>query len=253
MFSPTSRKLFSAALIILLLLAPQFIPWVHSEGRANTGLSSIADIDTRPAEDRGTAALGQSIKRLGIVASVLHTGAHPDDEDSALLAYLARGRQARTAYLSLTRGDGGQNLIGPELYDALGVIRTEELLAARRLDGASQFFSRAYDFGFSKLRSEALSKWNPNEVLADIVRVIRTFRPLDIVSAFTGTPSDGHGHHQAAGFLTMEAYRAAADPDRFPEQIAEGLRPWKAKKLYVRASGFGQQNNGTGSIETGIS
>ena len=192
--------------------------------------------DSRSIEDRGAIALGQAIKRLGVVASVLHTGAHPDDEDSGLLAYLARGRQARTAYLSLTRGDGGQNVIGPELYELLGVIRTEELLSARRLDGASQFFSRAYDFGFSKSREETLAKWDREAVLSDMVRVIRTFRPLVIASQWTGTPSDGHGHHQTAGFLTPEAYRAAADPSRFPEQIAEGLRPWKSKKLYVRSS-----------------
>jgi LmbE family N-acetylglucosaminyl deacetylase len=196
--------------------------------------NSSIKADTRPAEDRGAAGLGQAIKRLGVVASVLHTGAHPDDEDSGLLAYLARGRQARTAYLSLTRGDGGQNLIGPELYEALGVIRTEELLAARRLDGATQFFTRAFDFGFSKARAEALAKWDRDEVLADMVRVIRTFRPLVIASAWTGTPADGHGHHQAAGFLTKEAYTAAADPARYPQQIAEGLRPWQAKKLYIR-------------------
>jgi len=194
---------------------------------ASNGINSV---------DRGAAALGQAINRLGVVASVLHTGAHPDDEDSALLAYLARGRQARTAYLSLTRGDGGQNLIGPELFEALGVIRTEEMLAARRLDGARQFFSRAFDFGFSKSRDEALAKWDRDAVLGDMVRVIRTFRPLVIASQWSGTPRDGHGHHQAAGFLTLEAYKAAADPSRYPEQIASGLRPWKALKLYARDS-----------------
>lgn len=180
-------------------------------------------------------ALGQAIQRLGVIGSVLHTGAHPDDEDSGLLAYLAKGRQARTAYLSLTRGDGGQNVIGPELYEPLGVIRTEELLAARRLDGAQQFFSRAFDFGFSKSRTETLSKWDREAVLSDMVRVIRTFRPLVIVSAWSGTPNDGHGHHQSAGLLTQEAYRAAADPGRFPEQIREGLQAWQAKKLYIRS------------------
>ncbi len=201
--------------------------------------------DAPPAEARGAIGLGQAIRRLGVVASVLHTGAHPDDEDSGLLAYLAQGRQARTAYLSLTRGDGGQNLIGPELYELLGVIRTDELLAARRLDGAIQFFTRAYDFGFSKSREETLAKWDRDAVLADMVRVIRTFRPLVIASQWNGTPSDGHGHHQTAGFLTPEAYRAAADPGRFPEQIAEGLRPWKAKKLYVRSSDRSQQRDGS--------
>jgi LmbE family N-acetylglucosaminyl deacetylase len=222
-FSPF-RKLLSFALPILLVASSQVSPFIFR-----------ASADNRPAEDRGAMALGQAIKRLGVVASVLHTGAHPDDEDSGLLAYLARGRQVRTAYLSLTRGDGGQNLIGPELYEALGVIRTEELLAARRLDGAQQFFSRAFDFGFSKSRKETLEKWDREAVLADMVRVIRTFRPLVIVSAWSGTPNDGHGHHQASGLLTLEAYRAAADPSRFPEQLKEGLRPWQSRKLYIRS------------------
>ncbi|HXU38668.1 MAG TPA: PIG-L family deacetylase [Blastocatellia bacterium] len=220
----SARRLVSSALVLLLIIVWPAAP---------LAVRSLAD--NRPAEDRGAMALGQAIKRLGVVASVLHTGAHPDDEDSGLLAYLARGRQARTAYLSLTRGDGGQNLIGPELYEALGVMRTEELLAARRLDGAQQFFSRAFDFGFSKSRAETLAKWDREAVLADMVRVIRTFRPLVIVSAWSGTPNDGHGHHQASGLLTQEAYRAAADPSRFPEQISEGLRVWQARKLYVRS------------------
>lgn len=204
-----------------------------------------------PAGRPDAIALGEAIRRLGTIASALHTGAHPDDEDSGLLAYLARGRQARTAYMALTRGDGGQNLIGPELYEALGVIRTEELLAARRIDGAQQFFSRAYDFGFSKRREEALSKWDQEELLRDMVRVIRTFRPLIILPVFTGTQNDGHGHHQAAGYLTPIAYRDAADPNRFPEQIKEGLRPWKAKKLFLRAGGF-QQPRTEPSKEPGV-
>ncbi|HEV8483566.1 MAG TPA: PIG-L family deacetylase [Blastocatellia bacterium] len=214
---------------------------------ATGGLPAIRRVtgDAPPAEARGAIGLGQAIRRLGVVASVLHTGAHPDDEDSGLLAYLAQGRQARTAYLSLTRGDGGQNLLGPELYELLGVIRTDELLAARRLDGAIQFFTRAFDFGFSKSREETLAKWDREAVLGDMVRVIRTFRPLVIASQWNGTPTDGHGHHQAAGFLTPEAYRAAADPARFPEQIAEGLRPWKAKKLYTRASDRSQPRDGS--------
>src|SRR5438128_3256058 len=215
--------------IVLLLLVSFVAAWPGH-------LSSAAKVrtDSRVAEERGAAGLGQALKRLGTIASALHTGAHPDDEDSGLLAYLARGLQARTAYLSLTRGDGGQNLIGPELYETLGVIRTEELLAARRIDGAQQFFTRAFDFGFSKSPQEAFAKWDREAVLADMVRVIRTFRPLIMISAWAGTPADGHGHHQASGILTPEAYRAAADPSRFPEQIKEGLRPWQARKLYVR-------------------
>jgi LmbE family N-acetylglucosaminyl deacetylase len=186
----------------------------------------------RPFYDTGAAGLVQLLERLQTTASVLHTGAHPDDEDSAFLARAARGDHARTAYLSLNRGEGGQNIIGPELFDALGVIRTEELLQARRLDGAEQFFTRTFDYGFSKTLAEAASKWNEREVLGDMVRVIRTFRPLVIYSRFSGTPADGHGHHQFAGYLTPLAFAAAADPAAFPEQLAQGLRPWRALKLY---------------------
>ncbi|MEW6207958.1 MAG: PIG-L family deacetylase [Acidobacteriota bacterium] len=205
---------------------------------------SAAQRNAQSPYDQGAMGLGQAIKRLSTIASALHTGAHPDDEDSGLLAYLARGRQSRTAYLSLTRGDGGQNLIGPELYESLGVIRTEELLAARRLDGAGQFFTRAYDFGFSKSRDEAMTKWNREETLADIVRVIRTFRPMVVVSAWSGTPRDGHGQHQAAGLLTQEAVRAASDPARFSDQIKEGLRPWRVLKFYQRAPARNLQREG---------
>jgi LmbE family N-acetylglucosaminyl deacetylase len=227
----------SLAIGLVLILALSVIPYRHSSIVVHAS-------DIQSPLDKGAVGLGQAVRRLGTIGSVLHTGAHPDDEDSGLLAYLARGRQARTAYLSLTRGDGGQNLIGPELYESLGVIRTEELLAARRLDGAGQFFTRAFDFGFSKSKEEALSKWDREEVLRDMVRVIRTFRPFVIASAWSGTPRDGHGHHQAAGTLTQEAYKAAADPSRFPEQIAEGLRPWKAMKLYQREAVRSQNPEG---------
>lgn len=186
-------------------------------------------------DGKGAAEAVQSLQRLTTIASVMHTGAHPDDEDSGMLAYLARAANARTSYLALTRGDGGQNLIGAELYDALGVLRTEELQAARRIDGAEQYFTQSYDFGFSKSAQEALSKWGREATLGDMVRVIRMVRPLVIISRFSGTPADGHGHHQAAGLLTPEAFRAAADPKRFPEHLAEGLRPWQARKLYRHA------------------
>lgn len=193
----------------------------------------------RAVYDRGAAGLTQQLFRLRTTASVLHVGAHPDDEDSAFIARAARGDHARTAYLALTRGEGGQNIIGPELFDALGVIRTEELLQARRLDGGEQFFTRAYDFGFSKTRAETASKWNEEAVLEDMVRVIRTFRPLVVYSRFSGTQADGHGHHQMAGYLTPIAFRAAADPQRFPALTAEALRPWQPKKLYVGGRGGG--------------
>lgn len=195
--------------------------------------------DSRPApEDRGAGGLALALRRLQTIASILHTAAHPDDESTELLAYLARGRGARVAYLSLNRGEGGQNGIGPELWDGLGVIRTEELLAARKLDGAEQYFTRAFDFGFTRSPEETLQKWNREEILGDMVRVIRMMRPLIVVSGFTGTARDGHGQHQVAGLLTPEAIKAAADPGRFPEQLTqEGLQPWQVLKVYGRLFG----------------
>ena len=191
--------------------------------------------DTRPApEDRGISGLALSLRRLQTIASLLHTAAHPDDESTDLLSYTARGLGARVAYLSLNRGEGGQNGIGPELGDLLGIVRTEELLAARKLDGAEQYFTRAYDFGFTRSVEETLAKWNKEEVLSDMVRVIRTMRPMVVVNGFSGTSRDGHGQHQAAGMLTPEAIKAAADPARFPEQIKEGLEPWRVFKVYGR-------------------
>ena len=191
------------------------------------------------AEPKDAAAVADAIERLPVVGSVLLTGAHPDDENNALLAYLARGLHLRTAYLSATRGDGGQNLLGNEQYEALGILRTEELMAARRLDGAEQFFAQAYDFGFSKDAGETLEKWGHENVLRDYVRVIRRFRPDVIISRFTGTPADGHGHHQASGMLTKEAFTAAADPARFPELADEGLQPWQARWLFINRGGRG--------------
>ncbi len=157
-------------------------------------------------------------------------GAHPDDENTALLAYFARGRHFRTAYLSLTRGEGGQNLIGTEQGDALGIIRTQELLAARRIDGAEQYFTRAIDFGFSKTAEETLMKWPRDKVLADMVWDIRRFRPDVIVLRFSGTPRDGHGQHQVSAILGKEAFSAAADPASYPEQL-QWVQPWQAKRL----------------------
>src|SRR5688572_9011837 len=212
-----------------------------------------AGAQVRPIYDMGAAGLVQLLERLHTTASVLHTGAHPDDEDSSFLARMARGDHARAAYLSLNRGEGGQNIIGTELFDALGVIRTEELLQARRLDGGEQFFTRSFDYGFSKTRAEAAAKWDEQAVLGDMVRVIRSFRPFVVYARFSGTPQDGHGQHQMAGYLTPLAFRAAADPAQFPEQIAEGLRPWQAKKLY-RGAGFRPDPAGppTTDVQTGI-
>ncbi len=170
---------------------------------------------------------------LGHYRRVLMIGAHPDDEDTELLTVLVRGMGAEAAYLSLNRGEGGQNLIGPELGEALGLLRTEELLAARRLDGAHQFFTRGYDFGFSKSLDETWSHWPRDSILKDVVRVVRRFRPQIVVSVFSGTSRDGHGQHQAAGWSAHEAFAAAGDSTRFRELKAEGLTPWSPLKLYL--------------------
>lgn len=192
--------------------------------------SSDAAAQVRPVYDQGALGLGQILKRLNTSASTLMIGAHPDDEDTALLAYLARGENARTAYLSLTRGDGGQNIIGPELGESLGVIRTEELLQARKLDGAEQYFTRAYDYGFSKTLDEAKQKWDEKVILCDVVRVIRNFRPLVVISQFSGTPTDGHGQHQFSGYISPLAAKAAADEG----QCARSGPVWTVRKFYVR-------------------
>src|SRR6266568_3215476 len=165
----------------------------------------------------GAAEIELQLEKLNVLGSVLMIAAHPDDENTALLAYFARGRKTRTAYLSATRGEGGQNLIGPEQGDLLGVIRTQELLAARRIDGAQQFFTRAVDFGFTKTAEEALSKWGHDRILSDVVFTIRHYRPDVIILRFTGTWLSGHGQHQASAILGREAYFAAADPKRFPD------------------------------------
>src|SRR4029079_8753402 len=199
-------------------------------------ISAMVTPGAEIAEDRGAMGLSQALKRLDVIGSVLHTGAHPDDENSALLAWLGRGQGVRTAYLSATRGEGGVNLVGSELFESLGVIRTEELYGARRLDHAQQFFTPNYEFGFSKSAEDTFTKWPHDQVLGDFVRVIRYFRPEVIISRFTGTPRDGHGHHQVAGIVTQEAFKAAADPTRFPEYG----RPWQAKKLYLNGTGNDQ-------------
>jgi LmbE family N-acetylglucosaminyl deacetylase len=181
--------------------------------------------------DAGTVATGLLLRQLDGVKRVLMVAAHPDDEDTGFLTQMARGLGAEAAYLSLTRGGGGQNLIGPELFEGLGVIRTGELEAARALDGGSQLFTRAFDFGYSKTAEESLTMWPRDELLADVVWAMRTFRPQVVVSVFSGTPSDGHGQHQAAGIVTREAFGLAGDPEAFPEQLRDGVRPWRPAKL----------------------
>jgi LmbE family N-acetylglucosaminyl deacetylase len=182
------------------------------------------------AEPMTSGDILQEMRNFQQMGSVLYVAAHPDDENNRLLPYLARGRALRTAYLSLTRGDGGQNLIGPELGAELGVIRTQELLAARRIDGAQQFFTRAKDFGFSKDSADTLKRWDRTQVLADIVRVIRTFRPDVMITRFSPVPGGTHGHHTASTILALEAFNMAGDPSAFPDQLTE-LRPWQPKRI----------------------
>jgi LmbE family N-acetylglucosaminyl deacetylase len=215
------------------------------------GNSSAAQV-REIAENRGAAAAWQALLRLRSTVTVLHTTAHPDDEDGALLTWLSRKAGARTGLLTLNRGEGGANLIGPELYDALGILRTEELLAAGRYYGVDQMFTRVTDFGFSKRLDETLEHWGKEVVLGDVVRAIRLYRPDIIISRFHGKQRDGHGNHQTAGLLSIEAFKAAADPDLFPEHFKEGLRPWQVKKLYlsVRENEITESNPGL-KIDTG--
>lgn len=189
---------------------------------------------SQPLRPMNTAELQIAIRKLGVVGSVLYVAAHPDDENTALLAYLSRERMLRTGYLSLTRGEGGQNLIGPEKGALLGVIRTQELLAARDIDGAEQFFTRAVDFGYSKSAAETLSIWGKDAILSDVVRAIRAFQPDVIITRFPPTGEGGHGQHTASALLAEEAFTATADPARFPEQLGE-LRPWQAKRILWNA------------------
>ncbi|WP_461449384.1 PIG-L family deacetylase [Mucilaginibacter sp.] len=194
---------------------------------------------TAPPSDLVT--IEQSFKKLDVLGTVLYVAAHPDDENTRLLAYLAQEKHYRTGYLSLTRGDGGQNLIGNEQGEQLGLIRTQELLAARRMDGAEQFFSRANDFGFSKGPGETLKIWDKEKVLSDVVWVIRKFRPDVIICRFPTTGEGGHGHHTASAILAQEAFTAAADPNRFPEQL-KYVQVWQAKRLLWNTFNFGSVN-----------
>ena len=190
------------------------------------------------AEPPSGAAIQQDLRRFGVYATVLHVAAHPDDENRGLLAYLSRGRNYRTGYLSITRGDGGQNEIGPEFGERLGLARTQELLAGRSYDGARQFFTRALDFGYSKSMAEALAIWDRPQVLGDVVRVIRTFRPDVIITRFAPVAQPGnHGHHNASALLALEAFKLAGDPTAYPEQLAEGLTPWQPTRILQNGGG----------------
>ncbi len=186
------------------------------------------------AEDRGYADLEQTIKRLGTTASVLVIVAHPDDEDGALMTYLSRGLGARVTLMTLTRGEGGQNAMSAEEYDALGLIRTNELLKADQYYGASQLWGTEADFGFSKTQEESFAKWGHERVLYDAVLAVRRVRPQIIISTFVGGVSDGHGHHQVSGEIAQEAFKEAGDPKVFPDQLKNGIEPWQPLAVYSR-------------------
>jgi LmbE family N-acetylglucosaminyl deacetylase len=189
-----------------------------------------------------SAEIYLGLRKLNVLGSVLYIAAHPDDENTRLLTFFSRDKLYRTGYLSLTRGDGGQNLIGDEQGIELGLIRTQELLSARRIDGAEQFFSRAFDFGFSKTPDETFSKWDREKVLSDVVWVIRKFQPDVIITRFPTTGEGGHGHHTASAILANEAFAAAADPARFPEQL-KFVKPWQAKRILWNTFNFGGNTN----------
>ena len=209
-------------------------------GLAEAPAAVPSPVDPLP-QDTGALGLKQMLLRLQTTAHLMQTTAHPDDEDGGMLTLESRGKGASVLLLTLNRGEGGQNKVGSNLFDVLGVLRTLELTASDRYYGVEQRFTRVADFGFSKSAEETFQKWQGHDVaLADMVRVIRTFRPDVLVARFSGTERDGHGHHQASAILTKEAFRAAADPNRFPEQIKEGLLPWQPKKLYIgNVCGFG--------------
>ncbi len=208
--------------------------------RAQASGTQPTRIDPLPP-DTGASGLKQMLVRLQTTARLMQTTAHPDDEDGGMLTLESRGHGVTTLLMTLTRGEGGQNKVGSNLFDVLGVLRALELTASDRYYGVEQRFSRVADFGYSKNPDETFQKWGGHDIpLGDMVRVIRTFRPDVLIARFSGTERDGHGHHQASAILTKEAFRAAADPNRFPEQIKEGLLPWQAKKLYIgNVCGFG--------------
>ncbi len=233
---------------ILLLLGTSFAQTANSGANPAPTPSALAEhggsghlyLDPLP-QDTGSAGLKQELRNLQTTGRLMMVVAHPDDEDGGLLTLESRGKGIQTLLLTLTRGEGGQNKTGDTFSDELGILRTLELLAADRYYGVEQRFTRVADFGYSKTPEETFQKWGGHDVpLADIVRVIREFRPDVLIARFSGTDRDGHGHHQASAILTQEAFRAAGDPNRFPEQIKEGLQSWQPKKLYIgNVCGFG--------------
>ena len=233
----SSRRSTLALVVSLAVLAP----------------FAAAEAPLQPLDlDRGATGLALALRRVGVSGRVLFVTAHPDDEHNGVLVRLSRGLGLRTALLTVTRGEGGQNAIGPELFGALGVLRTGELTAIHRYDGVEQYFGRAYEFGFSFSVEETLAKWGREETLGDVVRVVRAFRP-DVILTLPLEGEGGGQHHQAVGRLAREAFRAAADPARFPEQRREGLRPWQARKIYQGGvGGYGEVPGTPVRVPTGV-
>jgi LmbE family N-acetylglucosaminyl deacetylase len=227
---PLLNRLRLPILCIVLFLLPLLSLLGEAPGPATDAMAI--------APDRGAAGMTRWLRALQTRASLMLVTAHPDDEDGGMLAYEVRGQGARASLMTLTRGEGGQNVMSQDFYDALGLARTQELLIADRYMGVDQYFSLAVDYGFSKTREEALEKWGYERVLSDAVRVVRMTRPLVVMSVFLGAATDGHGNHQVAGQMAQEVFDAAGDPARFPEQIREGLRPWSPLKVYARVPFF---------------
>ena len=255
-----NRKPFKIIAVFLLLLSASVAQSPGTSGGttspAKTAASAPSYLDPLP-QDSGIAGLKQELRKLQTTGRLMMVTAHPDDEDGGLLTLESRGKGVQTLLLTLTRGEGGQNKTGDTFSDELGILRTLELLASDRYYGVEQRFTRVADFGYSKTPEETFQKWGGHDVpLADMVRVIREFRPDVLIARFSGTDRDGHGHHQASAILTKEAFRSAADPNRFPDQIKEGLQPWQPKKLYIgNVCGFGAstcpEENYTVKLNTG--
>jgi LmbE family N-acetylglucosaminyl deacetylase len=237
-----ARFFIACSVAASLLLAGQAVSALHAQDpelKAQSELAMVPLTEPSPVvlpigEDRGYADLEQTIKRLGTTASVLVIVAHPDDEDGSLMTYLSRSLGARVTLMTLTRGEGGQNAMSAEEYDALGLIRTSELLKADEYYGASQLWGTEADFGFSKTQEESFAKWGHDRVLYDAVLAVRRVRPQIILSTFVGAVSDGHGHHQVSGEIAQEAFKAAGDPNVFPDQLKNGVEPWQPFADYSR-------------------
>lgn len=197
-------------------------------------MTALISIYSQPFPNLNSSEIKLGLMKLNVLGTVLYVGAHPDDENTAVISYLAKGELLRTAYLSVTRGDGGQNLIGPEQSEQLGVIRTQELLEARKIDGGKQFFTRALDFGYSKSPAETFKIWNKNTILSDVVWIVRKFKPDVIIARFPETGEGGHGHHTASAILASEAFDLANDPSAFPEQL-KYVTIWQPKRIFWNA------------------